>query len=972
MGPSPIITAADSGRWRIHLLGEFRAQRGERRASFRTQKTGQLLAYLAFYQGKVLSKEALADLFWSESEPSLARQSLRMALSDIRSELRCPDWDPDHHFLSDRNTIEVREGAFWTDSREMLALLDSAAGDIETLRDAVGLYAGRFLPHSEDSWVYPQALEIEERYAQAVCALVPELPLSEAVSVGRRAIALCAPREDLHAALIRAYSEAGQASAALRQYEELETLLDDLWGERPSDSTTLLLSDLPRHDPEGMVVIETLVSEEIALSDSTQFVGREVELAELLSVLNPVGAGPRLWTLVGLGGTGKTRLAIRAAEALQAPYGNRVYFVSFAHIQSANQMWDSLANLASSKSQDEAAILDAMAARIGSQAALVILDNVEQVAEPVAATLAKLLDRCPPLRILATSRIPLGAPSERLLRLPPLALPLVGCSIDELKKSPAVMLLTDAAQASRQGFAVTPNNAEGVRLLCHFLEGLPLALVLAASRLGAQTPTQVAASLSRRADLCGQSAGLKVRHQSLESVVQWSLDQLSTYERAAFLKLAICRGDFDASLAQAILGSDALILVENFSRHALLTWEETTDSLRYRMLETIREVAFEELDLASALYGEALERLTDWVVNFGRQLPPASSVLRESSHLLTVLEAGAESHLAPEIAWETAGLVQSAIAQTGRAYLWLDALEALLAATKDQLSPADAAFAFGVVADAQYAVRNIQRAYALLNSAIDEAEKSGDPGLRIATLLRLRIPATLLGKYDRANLGLEQAYKLAEGTPALAEVAAGLGWLELCQDRAEKATEYFATASQGASDLQDAARAELLMGWATALACAHDPRAQQKFADSELALATAHTPDLTARHRYLRAWTNLKHGSLREAESDIMDCLRIYEENGIALGQTPLTIAGIILSKSGRKGPAVAAWARAENARRLHSMSLLPMLEPDYREALESDAITLGNLKWSKALKEEALRSDLEFLEGAFNSTSSA
>ncbi|MEQ1935386.1 MAG: BTAD domain-containing putative transcriptional regulator, partial [Fimbriimonadaceae bacterium] len=171
---------ASDDRWCVRLFGAFRAERGEVSASFRTRKTAGLLAYLAFHAGKPISKDLLVETFWPENNATQGRQSLRMALSSLRSSLALPGWDPDRYLLSDREVVELSEDGITTDVREFLAGIEAARASsgtekIRLLRDAMTQWSGPFVDGASEPWITPQALELEEFHANALRELTSAL-----------------------------------------------------------------------------------------------------------------------------------------------------------------------------------------------------------------------------------------------------------------------------------------------------------------------------------------------------------------------------------------------------------------------------------------------------------------------------------------------------------------------------------------------------------------------------------------------------------------------------------------------------------------------------------------------------------------------------------------------------------------------------------------------------------------------------
>src|ERR1044072_4200379 len=256
--------------FRSQLLGRFNVEKGGKSAAFRTRKTAALLAYLVYYSGRPISKDQLIESLWPEAGAEKGPQSRRMPASSLSATLASSGWDPLQHIQSDRHTMSASVEGFITAIQEFRTHLQTARLSKDSpleaseLASAVGLYSGTLLAGSPEDWVLPHALELEEAYAPAACRVL-ELTsqagdLQSAVTIGRQAIAKCPSREDLNVAILKAYVAAGQTAAALRQYEELERMLDDTWGEMPGDEARAAREALPRHKQEAVAVLDTAVT----------------------------------------------------------------------------------------------------------------------------------------------------------------------------------------------------------------------------------------------------------------------------------------------------------------------------------------------------------------------------------------------------------------------------------------------------------------------------------------------------------------------------------------------------------------------------------------------------------------------------------------------------------------------------------------------------------------------------------------
>jgi predicted ATPase/class 3 adenylate cyclase/DNA-binding CsgD family transcriptional regulator len=376
----------------------------------------------------------------------------------------------------------------------------------------------------------------------------------------------------------------------------LDGLPSDAW---LSDLGTHALRDLPR--PERVIqlchpdvvnyfpplrVPKAVDSQRLPVH-LTSFVGRNSELSQLNELLSD----NRLLTLTGAGGAGKTRLAIEVAARLTGEFGDGVWCVDLAPITDPELVPLTVARGFGLPDQPGRSTMDTLTRFIAGRQMLVVLDNCEHLLDASAALVDALLGAAPGLKLLATSREPIGVPGEVSWRVPSLSL------TDE-----AIDLFTDRARRARPDFAVTDDNATVVAEICTRLDGLPLAIELAAARVRALSPTEILDSLHDRFRLLTGGARTAVRRQqTLRASVDWSHALLTEPERVLFRRLAVFFGGFDLDAAQTIAGVgdvqryqvlDQLSLLVDKS---LVVADDTGSRTRYRLLETVRQYAQEKL-----------------------------------------------------------------------------------------------------------------------------------------------------------------------------------------------------------------------------------------------------------------------------------------------------------------------------------------------------------------------------------------
>jgi predicted ATPase len=334
----------------------------------------------------------------------------------------------------------------------------------------------------------------------------------------------------------------------------------------------------------------------------TSFVGRDDELVALPKML---GAS-RLVTLTGVGGVGKTRLALQVAAELLPRFAAGVWFCELATASDEVLMFHAVADAVGARQRDGMSMADSIVEYLREREALVVLDNCEHLLADAAWLASNLLQRCPKVRVLATSREGLGVAGEQLVALSSLSVPDVSADADAITASEAIWLFVDRAVAVRAGFTLGPANLAAVAEICRRLDGMPLAIELAAARVTAMSPTEIATKLDERFRLLTGGKRSRVeRHQTLRAAVEWSYSLLDAKERSVFDRLGVFVGSFDAAAAEAVVtdaeveGWDALECLGSLVEKSMVLVEDTDEgTTRYRLLETLRAFAREQLDAA--------------------------------------------------------------------------------------------------------------------------------------------------------------------------------------------------------------------------------------------------------------------------------------------------------------------------------------------------------------------------------------
>lgn len=804
--------------WRISLLGGLRAKRGELEFTrLNTRRTDALLAYLAWRAGAPQSREHLASLLWGDREETRARSSLSNALSCIRKALEPEGTVPGSVLIGTPLTVHLSAEQVDTDVREFEAQRRAAQGAKDAaqrhlhLARAADLYAGDLVP----GLPFVEALEAERlRLRQAFLDVLEQLvrleaeagQIEAAFAYAERAVQFAPAAERGVALLMQLYARTGRHSAAAAAYERLERHLRQDYADAPSASLRALRERLrsgasgerplssqsvPGTPAASVAGGASCPPPQTGASDSfwkaplSVFFGRDAELTQLHAWLNPQAQDAgihglvepslyRLVTVTGLGGCGKTRLAVACAQRLHPSSGGVAWLVSLAGIADARHLLDAIATEIGLPPSARGDLLEQIARRCEGRPALLLLDNFEHLSAEGSLIVRTLLARCPSLRCLVTSRVRLDIEGEQELPLAPLPVPVPNTLPEQAERSASVRLFADRAKAARPGFALTPTNRADVYALCRHLDGLPLALELAAARVAVLTPSQMLAQLDCRLDwLTTARPDAPVRHGSLRATMQASFDLLAPDLQRLFARLSAFRGGWDVPGAQTVC-QEALALdyLQRLAAGSLVVSEPSDESVRFHLLETVREFAQEKLreagDAAETYrahlhYFLALAEGTDAQIREGRQQETLRLLDREFDNLRAALSWGWQREEDTEAAtrlalglhqfWELRGYLQEGREQYARALAWpgihmLPALRSRLFVEQGTL---------------EWRMGDLLLARSSLLEGLACAREQGD-AQRIAYALHvLGIVEKHLGNYGLARECYEEALGLREG-----------------------------------------------------------------------------------------------------------------------------------------------------------------------------------------------------------------
>jgi predicted ATPase/DNA-binding SARP family transcriptional activator len=600
-------------------------------------KTLPLWAYLLLHRTRALKRDRLAFTFWPDAREEGARTNLRRHLHDLRRALPAPPpavpW-----LLVEGDTVQWNPDApYWLDVAEFERLSATPEG----LAAAVPLYTEDLLPEVYDDWIFFERERLRNLLFASLERLIAQYQargdFKRAIGCASQILRHDPLREETARLLMTLHHRAGDRNAALQEYRRIERVLRDELGAPPMPETEAAYQAILRGaaPPIGLTTAEAAPARSSGNlpAQVTPFIGREDELAELLGMICPAktsvrsgdcerpsgqslrdfsraGLGAcRLVTITGAGGSGKTRLSIElAGRALaEAPgcFPDGAWFVSLSPLSDASLVIPAVADALGVQETARTSLLEDVKNNLRHKRLLLVLDNFEHVTA-VAPAVGELLAAAPGLSIIVTSRAILRLYGEQEYPLAPLPLPdpVRLPLLADLARSPAVALFVERARAAAPSFRLTRENAPAVAEICVRLDGLPLALELAAARARLFAPQAMRERLESGLPLLAARArDLPARQSTLRATIDWSFNLLSAAERELFARLSVFAGGFTLAAAEEVMGeaapADATLdhlsaLVEQ-SMLRTLPAAEPEHAPRFRMLTLLREYAGERL-----------------------------------------------------------------------------------------------------------------------------------------------------------------------------------------------------------------------------------------------------------------------------------------------------------------------------------------------------------------------------------------
>ncbi|MDQ4128574.1 MAG: tetratricopeptide repeat protein [Actinomycetota bacterium] len=760
------------------------------------RKAAGLVKLLALAPGHRLHREQVMDALWPDAGTRAASNNLRQTLYVARRTLE-PDPTLASRYLAYRDEqlvlcpgapLRVDVDAFEEATHSAHRSKEPAA-----YRAAIDLYADDLLPADRyEEWAEGRRRELRATYLSLLVELAglyaERGEYQEAIECLRKVVAKEPTHEEAHAGLMRLLALTGSVEEALRHYERLEKVLSLELGAKPEASARHLRDEIAagRIAPAGA----ESTSGEGGLAQGSRlhnlpavrssFVGREREMLEVKREL----AMTRLLTLTGVGGSGKTRLALEVARDLVGAYTDGVWLVELAPLSEGDLIPPAVAGALGVKEEPGQQLLSTLIEALGGKTLLLLLDNCEHLVDDVARLVDVLLDACPNLKILATSREALTVAGEVRWPVPVLSVPDVRRppAVEELEGSESVRLFVERASARLRGFALGPGNAQSVAEICRRLEGIPLAIELAAARVDTLSAKQICERLEDSLKLLTDGARTAtLRHRTLAATLDWSYDLLAEPERALFGRLSVFAGGWTLEAAEALASrvtpgdgdpteSEVLDVLSGLVAKSLVTVDMTErETPRYGMLEPIRQYASRRLEESGE--EQIVRRLH--AAFFQELAEEAESKLQgpEEAQWLDRLE-DEHDNIRAAFYWSLGGGdVPLGLRLAGTVWwFWLERgyhaegtrwLEEALKRADDAAEPAARAAVLSALGSFVSRAGDYYRAETYLSEAVTLRRELGDPLRFCEALVELGWLAQKRGDYAQATTVFEQSLKIA-------------------------------------------------------------------------------------------------------------------------------------------------------------------------------------------------------------------
>lgn len=982
-------------RLSLSLFGGWQVTLGDEPiTAFESDKVRALLAYLAVESERPHRRESLAALLWPERSERNARQNLSQALFNLRKGIRDHETNPPVLFITTKTIQFNRTADFRLDVAAFEERITASKKHpheemticppcLKRLERAITHYQGEFLtgfslPDSVafDEWVLLKREQLHRLMLEALFCLTEAYEGQGAFDIALpyawRQMELDPWNEEGQQQLLRLLTLNGQRSQALAQYEKFRQLLWQDLGTEPTAKTQTLAEAIRSRQLDNEAATLKIGRPRHNLPvQLTPFIGREAELKQIDKKFEKEDC--RLLTLVGPGGIGKTRLAVQAAAGLLEQYLHGVWFVDLSAITEPEQVLATVAHTLGVPEVASEPRLKTLRRALHQKQLFLLLDNFEHVIE-AAPELSELLAAAPGLTLMVTSRAVLRLEGEHVYLVPPLGLPekMQPLPADVLSHYEAVRLFLDRIRTANPAFALTEENAPAVAEVCIRLEGLPLAIELAAGRSRLFTPEQLSAQLKNRLrTLVGGARNMPQRQQTIRNTIEWSYQLLDDGERLLFVRLAAFVGGWTLEAAESVcapgLPKDVLIGLESLLDKSLIHQSQPgTGGPRFTMLETIREFAVEKL-VESKEQQEIHRRHATYYLDWIRRPAEYWGKFRfdvqelEVENVRAIMRRGLASG---ELAAPMEMVCSMYLLWEGRGYAvemgnWLEGVltdERSIAS----LPPGLYARALRIAGNLRGLLAlDLMKAYRNYEQSLMISQAAEDHRSAAAALSNLAIVDSRMGNYTLARTRNEEALALFEGQGLLSLVRIVLGNLaeqlsaegvfETAWLYAEKALELAEELDSGGPSVA------IVLGTMGIIAIREE---KYEAARSYLEQALAIWDEQQYQYRRTEIWgllgtLALKEKNLETAERLLLQSLGAYAEQHIR-DHVPITLDWVaeLRFAQGYTIEAVCIYAAVDAFYKRHGLVRPPVEVPMYEQILASARKQLGDAVFASAWQE--------------------
>ena len=598
----------------IKLLGGFHLHyQGEVVDTINTTRLQSLLAYLVLHKNEPVSRQHLAFLFWPDTSEAQARTNLRNLLYKLRSAFP----DANRYIYTDKHMLQWQPSEHFALDVDEFTRLASQSTSIQDLEAAVEIYSGDLVPDCYDEWIQSLRESLRQTYLtslEKLLILLTESKQQDDAIYYSQILLRCDPtHEETYRNLMRFYAQRGDRAGVARIYKTCVTVLDRELDVKPSLATEEAYQKWITYDTDWTAYsqITEIHSQGYSIhnlpASITSFIGRERELEQVTVLLSD----HRLVTLIGPGGIGKTRLALASAMEILSRYRDGIFLVDLAPTNDPGMITLAISDALQANDEIRASGIDGVINHLSDQSLLLILDNCEHLTKDVGDITLTLLRACPYIRILITSREALNVYGETVWRVPALPTPrqlekwnieASGDDFQELQVNESVKLFIERAVSTLPTFTTTSEILLAIGEICHRLEGIPLAIEMAAARVKTLSVQQIFQRLDNVFDLLKHPAiGAFPRHGTMEAVMEWSYALLVPTERNLFMRLSAFSGDFSLQAAekvcagQGIQEAEILDLLASLIDKSLVETLPTVPETRFKLHEVARQFAQQRL-----------------------------------------------------------------------------------------------------------------------------------------------------------------------------------------------------------------------------------------------------------------------------------------------------------------------------------------------------------------------------------------